>query len=149
MVTTCKETFRDKKISDKCHTAMEKKDIIEMLPVTSERTNLTYINRFCLMCNEANLTDDDIVDFWDAKIVTYANYYYHRFVLNPNELIDSLKGYNVGNSNITLHRYPAMWCNNVRPMIYVSVMRLDYGKTMTKLLKLFVIMVKVCLYCIA
>ena len=100
MVATCKETFRHKKIIDKCHTAMEELDISEMLPVTSKLTGLTYINRFCLMCNEGNPIDDTIADFWDAKIVTYADFYRESFVLNPNELIGILKGFVYGNSNI-------------------------------------------------
>ena len=100
MVAVCKETFQDSKIVAKCHDATEKTDISEMMPVTSRHTGLTYVNKFCLMCNEAGTLDAAAIDVWDAKIIHYANVYRDRFVFNPNELIDNLSGFRTGHGNI-------------------------------------------------
>ena len=74
--------------------------ISEMIPITSKTTGLTYVNRACYMCNEANEGDgahETTVDVWDAIIVHYGLDYYHRFVLHPDDLIDHIlhhiKGY--------------------------------------------------------
>ena len=100
MVAVCKVTFKDNKLVDKCHAAMATTDISEMMPVTSRRTGLTYVNKFCLMCNKTEPLNATIIDVWEAKMVHYASYYIERFVFNPNELIDHLRRHVSGHGNI-------------------------------------------------
>ena len=97
MVKFC---FKGKTMVDKCDRLHFNTDISEMIPITSRLTGLTYLNRFCFMCNEGDVINKVVADVWDAVIVSYANGYKHRFVLQPNDLMDSIISWSVGYINI-------------------------------------------------
>ena len=97
MVAAC---FQGNKLVDKCRGGQGNTDMSDMIPVTSRLTGLTYVNRFCLMCNEDETLDASMIDVWEEKVVYYAGYYRHRFVSNPNALIDHLRRFRVGYFNI-------------------------------------------------
>ena len=78
---------------DECDRFHLHTDISEMIPITSRLSGLTYLNRFCFMCNEGDIINETIADVWDAVIVSYAKYYYHISVLQPNDLMDATEGY--------------------------------------------------------
>ena len=51
MVTTCPEWFKGGKIIEKCHVGMDTDNILDIIPVTSTLTGMTYANIFCADCN--------------------------------------------------------------------------------------------------
>ena len=89
MIVECRDTFKDVKIKDKCEAAMNNTNISDMLPVTSRHSGLSYVNKFCLMCNEPiNLSPS--FDFWEARFVNVGALHPMDLVLNPNEYINVL-----------------------------------------------------------
>ena len=97
MVKFC---FRDKTVTKKCEDMQSNTDISEMLPVTSKVTGLTYVNRFCFMCNEGDVTSETDLHVWDAVVVHYSITYDRRIVIHPNELISSIARDRYGYTNI-------------------------------------------------
>ena len=65
MVTTCPE---DKLSIDKCNAGMDNVELLDMIPVTSKLSGLTYKNKYCLICHE-KLQPEHIID-WTAEIVS-------------------------------------------------------------------------------
>ena len=100
MVVACIEMFQGNRIVRECRGRHGKTDISEMVPVTSKLTGLTYVNKFCLMCNEGETIEDAAIDMWEAKVVHYANNYHHRFVFNTFSLAQNILTISVGFSNI-------------------------------------------------
>ena len=52
MVVTCPGGFKDKLIIAKCSAGMNGVELLDMIPVTSKLSGLTYQNKYCLICNE-------------------------------------------------------------------------------------------------
>ena len=94
MVKYC---FQGNEIVDECYDGHFTNDFSKTLPVTSRLTGLTYLNRFCFMCNEGDVINETVADVWDVMIVHFDNNYDHRFILHPDEFIHhirvSWKGY--------------------------------------------------------
>lgn len=72
MVTTCSEQFRDMTIIEKCHAGMDKKILLEIIPVTSSLTGLTYSNKYCLEYNGAKINDASDVYEWQPVLVGHS-----------------------------------------------------------------------------
>ena len=82
--------FQDNKSVDYCYGKNVSKVLTEMIPITSRRTGITYLNRFCLQCNEGDIINENLADVWEAKIVHYNIGYNRRFVFHPDELVDNI-----------------------------------------------------------
>ena len=100
MVARCKPGYKNTSIIEKCKAGMENKILVDMIPITSSISGLTYLNKYCLMCNELETFDSTVIDEWDAIVVVYSVQYRYIFVLNPNSLIDDLKNFNFGANNL-------------------------------------------------
>lgn len=81
MVTTCPEDFKGTDdIKIKCITDIEAKPFEindigpdQVVPVTSLKTNYTYRNEYCLLCNEGNAAFDDILP-WKVIFTSFTAY---------------------------------------------------------------------------
>ena len=98
MVVTCPEVFKDKLIIDKCSAGKDQVALLDMIPVTSQLSGLTYKNKYCLMCNE-KLQPDHVIE-WRAEIVSKGAMREHIFFANPNAIADMLIGKETAFSNI-------------------------------------------------
>ena len=98
--------FSGSKIVERCDDLHTNTDISEMLPITSNVTGLTYVNRFCFICNEGDAISETDFHVWDAVVVHYSRIYNRRVVVHPNELIDSITRTRPGYTNI--HFLPRM-----------------------------------------
>ena len=88
MIVDC---FQSVEMALECYTSTEEMDISDMTPITSKRTGLTYLNKYCFRCNEGDTINETVAEFWDVVIVHKRNDHSYRFLLNPYELIDSMK----------------------------------------------------------
>ena len=109
MIAACREKFKDDEIKDKCEDAMDNTDIYDMSPVTSRLTGLSYVNKFCLMCNEPIVLDPVV---WEAKFVDVGNYYQMYLVFNPNEFIEMLAMYGGNIHFIPVASHPVQQCES-------------------------------------
>ena len=95
MVVQCLETIgNNTKVRD-CRAIHGK----SATPVTSRQTELTYVNTFCLLCNEGEAIGSSVVDMWDVKLVHYAREHYYRFVFHPLSIIRHIQTVTIGYSN--------------------------------------------------
>ena len=80
----------------------KKTTFYDELPVTSALTGLTYVNTFCLLCNEGDSMNSTVFNEWDVKLVHYATDYNYNFVFHPYRVIikDILESVSRGYSNI-------------------------------------------------
>ena len=89
MVATCPNGFKDKLVVDKC--IAEKRNSqtswVDVIPVTSNLSGLTYKNKYCLLCNE-ELQQDHITE-WRAEIVSLSAFGYYILYLNPDAILDN------------------------------------------------------------
>ena len=101
MVATCKPGYQNASIIQKCQSGMENKVLTDMIPITSSFSGLTYVNKYCLICNEIDtFSSVTVVDEWDAIIVGYSVEYWHRFVFDPNAFISNLELFKFGYGNL-------------------------------------------------
>ena len=103
MVKFC---FRGKEMVDKCYGEHVNTGMSDMTPITSRLSGLTYVNRFCFMCNEGDVINETLADVWDVMSVYYKTEYHHRSVFHPDEMTDLKIGFSAGFSNI--HFVPRM-----------------------------------------
>ena len=89
MVVNCPEEFKDKLISDKCTAGVHAASLLDMVPVTSKQSGLTYKNKYCLACNE-KIQEDQIIE-WRAEIVSYGEGREHRFFPSPDFIVKELR----------------------------------------------------------
>ena len=101
MIVKCIKTIRGTEIVQDCRDKQEKLRFYKNIPVTSRQTGLSYINTFCLLCNEDEVAGSSVVDMWDVKLVHYAmDYYYYGHVFHPLSLRSIIKRGSQGYRNI-------------------------------------------------
>ena len=83
VIAKCIRTIRGTTTVRDCHDKHGKLTFYERIPITSTQTGLTYLNTFCLMCNEGTSVDYSIVKPWNVKIVYYTYFYRHQFIFHP------------------------------------------------------------------
>ena len=88
MTVACPDGFEDKLIVDKCNAGVDVDEMLDMVPVTSKLTRLTYKNKYCLICN-GKLQSEDIID-WKIDIVSSGPRYEHIFFASPDSILDTL-----------------------------------------------------------
>ena len=98
MVVTCPEGFKDKLIIDKCSEGKDQVALLDMIPVTSQLSGMTYKNKYCLMCNE-KLQPDHVIER-RAEIVSHGPFRDNVFFANQNTIVDMLIGKETAFSNI-------------------------------------------------
>ena len=120
MVVTCPHGFKNKLIIDKCNAGMDDVELLDMIPVTSKLSGLTYKNKHCLMCNE-KLQAKYIME-WTAEIVSYSAIRRSIFFPNLDSLMNTLKRIKTDFCNIhfmpgdeslarTCKAYDIIFCN--------------------------------------
>ena len=63
-----------------------------IVPVTSDTTNMTYVNIHCLNCNENNNPGNKI-KYWSPIITVESWQYYHQFYKDPQDILSYLLKY--------------------------------------------------------
>ena len=86
VVVTCPDDFKDKVTIDRCTAELDELSLVDMIPVTSKLSGITYRNKDCLRCNE-NIQSKQITE-WRAEIVSSSKEYNHVFFPNPETIID-------------------------------------------------------------
>ena len=98
MVVHCPDEFRDKMTIDKCNAGMDWAKLLDIIPVTSKLSGLTYKNKYCLMCNE-KLQADHVIK-WKVEIVSRGVHREHLFFSSPDLIVDALIQNNMALSNV-------------------------------------------------
>ena len=98
MVVNCPDEFKDKLTNDKCTVGMHAAELLDMIPVTSKQSGLTYINKYCLACNE-QIQEDQIIE-WRAEIVSYGVSRERIFFPSPDFIVDILTETQFNNRNV-------------------------------------------------
>ena len=88
MVTTCPEGVEDKLIIGKCNAGMDDVELLDMIPVTSKLSGLTYKNKHCLLCHE-KLQPEQIIE-WSAEIVSSGARRERVFLPSIETIVDRL-----------------------------------------------------------
>ena len=98
MVVHCPDEFRDKMTIDKCNAGMDGAALLDMIPVTSKLSGLTYKNKHCLMCNE-KLQAENFIE-WRVEIVSSGVQREHLFFSSPDLIVDALTQKKMAFSNV-------------------------------------------------
>ena len=83
MIVSCPLGFGDSQVAEKCRNGEEKENIADIVPVTST-SGFTYINKYCLFCNEQKSTWQG--DAWDIQIIDENFVYLHKVYDHPQSL---------------------------------------------------------------
>ena len=98
MVVNCPDEFKDKLTNDKCTVGMYAAELLDMIPVTSKQSRLTYKNKYCLACNE-KIQEDQLIE-WRAEIVSYGVSRERIFFPSPDFIVDILTETQFNNRNV-------------------------------------------------
>ena len=100
MVNTCPEWLKDVKIIEKCHAGINNDNILDIIPVTSTLTGMTYANIFCADCNGISANATSQFRDWQPSLVGLGVYLPHRKFILPDLIIEEMNGYKAGRENI-------------------------------------------------
>ena len=89
MVANCPDEFEDRVTIGRCTARMGETALLDMIPVTSMLTKLSYKNKHCLACNE-KIQPKHIIE-WRAEIVSNGARRY-LFFPNPDVIVNALNG---------------------------------------------------------
>ena len=87
MVTACPEWFKDEATTEKCHAGMSSENILDMIPVTSTLTGMTYANKYCSDCNGISANATSNLNDWQPSLVGVGMGQRHRSFLHPELII--------------------------------------------------------------
>ena len=87
MVVSCPAEFKDAIVVEKCRTGQDNENVADVIPITSKRSGLTYVNKYCLFCNEQEQQPTPSVDEWQIQLIDDNKYYRHRIVPHPQSLM--------------------------------------------------------------
>ena len=116
MVTTCPDWFKDVTIIKKCLWGMYNENILDMIPITSALTGLTYANKFCLDCNGMHANATSKFHEWQPALVGVGQSLRHRSFISPEFIIKDMYSFNSGFENI--HFIPGKAATHVRCKTY-------------------------------
>lgn len=91
MIVSCPERFQESTTTVKCRSAMNNDNIEDIIPLTSKVTGLTYVNKYCLLCNEEEWYHEHVAYQWRINIISYTSDYAHRFLPSPLSLMTTQK----------------------------------------------------------
>ena len=86
MIISCPADFEDTSIIKKCRAGHSNGNISDIIPMTSKLSGLTFVNKYCLFCNE-HIQDSTSVDEWEINIVWQRTGYSHITLVHPRFLI--------------------------------------------------------------
>ena len=115
MVATCPEWFKDVETIEKCHAGLHKagpfdvelfdKNLVDMIPVTSILTGMTYANRYCSDCNGVSANGTLKFRDWQPALVAFGADILYRDFLRLELIIEQTARSRRGFDNI--HFIPA------------------------------------------
>ena len=98
MIASCPVSFVNGSTKSKCQAGFENTNIIDMIPVTSSITGITYVNKHCFLCNED--ADESSLHFWQPAFAYQYNFYVSKFYESPHSIISVFQRKNAHNANI-------------------------------------------------
>ena len=100
MVTTCPVWFKDVATIEKCHAGMDNENLLDMIPVTSTLTGMTYANKYCADCNGISANATSKFRDWQPSLVAFGMVLRYRSFLRPELIIKEMKTIFQGSDNI-------------------------------------------------
>ena len=100
MITNCPEWFKDVATIEKCHAGMDNENLLDIIPVTSTLTGMTYANEYCAHCNGISANATSKFRDWKPTLVGYGMYLRHRRFLLPEMIIEEMRTVINGFQNI-------------------------------------------------
>ena len=85
MISSCPQDVGESPVAEKCKNREKNENIADVVPVTSQLSGLTYINKYCLFCNEQKHTSS--AQEWDIQIIDENADYLHKIYNRPQSLI--------------------------------------------------------------
>ena len=85
MVVSCPPDFDNPHITDKCKNREDNENIEDVIPVTSNVSGVTYVNKHCLLCNEPKSMS--FADAWQVVLIDEKTEYIHMILENPQSLM--------------------------------------------------------------
>ena len=93
MVISCPVEFQDAMIAEKCRIGQSHENIADIIPMTSTLSGLTYVNKYCLFCNEREQQSTPSVDEWQIQIIWKRKEYFHIVFLRPQSLMSTINNH--------------------------------------------------------
>ena len=100
MVTTCPEWFKNEATIEKCHAGMSNENLLDMIPVTSTLTGMTYANKYCSECNGISANTASKFYDWQPSLVALRIDIQPRSFLLPELIIKEIISLKHGFENI-------------------------------------------------
>ena len=86
MIISCPQTVDDTRVAEKCRNGNSNENIADIVPVTSKLSGLTYVNKYCLFCNEQKSSTSG--EEWKIQIIDENFDYLHRIYNQPQSLMN-------------------------------------------------------------
>ena len=90
MVTSCPSGTQTHLSKTKCEERYNFNNLYDLVPVTSAKTGITYVNKHCLFCNEPNDTSERNLLFWETMLVNKVNSFSAMFDESPQTIYEKL-----------------------------------------------------------
>ena len=88
MVISCPKDLKDTIIVEKCRAGQSNKNIADVIPITSKLTGLTYVNKYCLLCNEPAVRSKSVVNEWRIHIILHRITFFHTVFMRPQSFMN-------------------------------------------------------------
>ena len=86
MVISCPAELQDAILLEKCMKGQNNENIADVIPVTSKLSGLTYVNKYCLFCNELEQQSTLSFEEWQIQIIDENAEYHHVPLLHPQSI---------------------------------------------------------------
>ena len=102
MIGDCPAALFDTTMGRKCRKGFANVGFNNIVPVTSDASNMTYVNIHCLKCNE-NTNEELKIQYWKPIVTVRVLEYNHQFYKDPDDILlyllkhGNLNGMNTGN----------------------------------------------------
>ena len=89
MIGDCPAELHDTTMDRKCRKRFGNVGFNNIVPVTSDESNMTYVNIHCLKCNE-NTIDELKIKYWKPIITVQSLEYTYQLYKDPNDILSFL-----------------------------------------------------------
>ena len=91
MVRICSKGLQGSSLETKCQSGFNNEDISDMVPVTSIKSGITYVNKHCYMCNEQDTLDKMEVYSWTPVLMSKRLLFITHYFQSPQSIISALE----------------------------------------------------------
>ena len=93
MIGSCPTKLSGTTIDKECKKGFADVGFNNKVPVTSHTSNMTYVNKHCLNCNENKSFGNNKIYYWKPIITIQSWQYYPHFFTNPQDIVSFLLKY--------------------------------------------------------